>query len=82
MPVIKISSKGQIVIPRTVREKLDLRQGDQLSIGVADGKIILEPLERHPLLVLQGALKEGNSLTEALLDERRRDRAKEDSRHG
>ncbi len=82
MPAIKISSKGQIVIPRTVREKLDLRQGDQLSIVLADGKIILEPLERHPLLALQGALKEGSSLTEALLEERRRDRAKEDSRHG
>jgi len=40
----KLSSKGQLVIPKKVREKLNLRPGTQFHIQVDDEQIILKPL--------------------------------------
>ena len=36
-----ISSKGQMVIPQSVREQARLRQGDRVDIGFADGLIVI-----------------------------------------
>ncbi len=41
--MITVSSKYQIVIPREVREKLDLKAGDKLIIKANNGKIIIYP---------------------------------------
>jgi AbrB family looped-hinge helix DNA binding protein len=41
--MIKISSKYQIVIPREVREKLNLKAGDKLIIKTNNEKIIIYP---------------------------------------
>ncbi len=41
--MITISSKYQIVIPREVREKLDLKAGDKLIIKTNKEKIIIYP---------------------------------------
>lgn len=42
MYVIKISSRGQIVIPAEARNRLDLKEGDTLSVYVEDEKIVLK----------------------------------------
>jgi AbrB family looped-hinge helix DNA binding protein len=39
----RVSTKGQIVIPRAVREKLELRPGDSLETRVEENRIILVP---------------------------------------
>jgi antitoxin PrlF len=39
--VIKISSKGQIVIPRDVRKKLGMKGGEKLLVLTCDGDILL-----------------------------------------
>jgi AbrB family looped-hinge helix DNA binding protein len=39
--IIKISSKGQIVIPREVREKLGVKGGEKLLVLTIDGDILL-----------------------------------------
>jgi AbrB family looped-hinge helix DNA binding protein len=38
-----VSTKGQIVIPRGVRQKLGIRSGDRLSARVVQGSIVLRP---------------------------------------
>lgn len=38
-----ISSKGQVTIPKEMREALNLRPGDQLVYSVIDGEIIITP---------------------------------------
>jgi AbrB family looped-hinge helix DNA binding protein len=38
-----LSAKGQVTIPKEMREALDLRPGDQLIYSVVDGEIILTP---------------------------------------
>ncbi|MEJ5337135.1 MAG: AbrB/MazE/SpoVT family DNA-binding domain-containing protein [Thermus sp.] len=38
-----LSRRGQITLPKEVREKLGLKAGDVLLLRVEGGKIILEP---------------------------------------
>jgi AbrB family looped-hinge helix DNA binding protein len=45
--MIKISSKYQIVIPREVREKLNLKAGDKLIIKANNEKIIIYPQPKN-----------------------------------
>lgn len=46
MNMITVSEKGQIAIPRTVRELLGIEQGDALFMTVVKDKIILEKADR------------------------------------
>jgi antitoxin PrlF len=44
MPISTITSKGQTVIPKTVRDRLGLRPGDQLDFIIQDnGDILIRP---------------------------------------
>jgi antitoxin PrlF len=38
-----ISAKGQVTIPKEMREVLDLRPGDQLIYSLIDGQIVVTP---------------------------------------
>ena len=44
MNKIKITSKGQITIPRDLREKLEIKEGMYLSGYIKDGSLVLRPL--------------------------------------
>ena len=39
-----VTSKGQITIPREVRERLGLAQGDIIEFSVENGKTVVRPL--------------------------------------
>ncbi|MDP2754550.1 MAG: AbrB/MazE/SpoVT family DNA-binding domain-containing protein [Nitrospirota bacterium] len=41
MQVVKVLPKGQITLPKEVREKLDIKEGDTLILKKTDGEIIL-----------------------------------------
>jgi AbrB family looped-hinge helix DNA binding protein len=50
MDLVTVKSKFQVVIPRSVRERVHLDVGDLLEAGVEDGKITLTPktaVDRH-----------------------------------
>jgi antitoxin PrlF len=42
--VVKVSSKGQIVIPKEVREKLGVNAGEKLLVIRRDGEILLKKM--------------------------------------
>jgi antitoxin PrlF len=44
--MVKISSKGQIVIPKCVREKLGLRTGEKLIVVSRDDEILLRKTKK------------------------------------
>ncbi|MBI2043437.1 AbrB/MazE/SpoVT family DNA-binding domain-containing protein [Candidatus Pacearchaeota archaeon] len=46
MKIIKVSDKGQISIPRAVRDSTGIREGDELILFELDGKIVLEKSDR------------------------------------
>ncbi len=43
----KLSTKGQVVLPSRIRNKLGLRPGDPLDASVEDGRIVLTPRKRR-----------------------------------
>lgn len=43
---VKVSDKGQIAIPQSVREMLGINKGDDLIIFQIDGKILLEKAQK------------------------------------
>ncbi len=45
--MVKVLTKGIIVIPKKVREKIGISEGSLLSLKVEDGSIILTPAERN-----------------------------------
>ena len=47
MNKVKITSKGQITIPKDVREKLELKEGMYLSTDIEEGNLVLKPLPEN-----------------------------------
>lgn len=55
METVKVSPKFQVVIPKKVREELQLKPGQELQIYILDGTIRLHP--RRPIQELRGIAK-------------------------
>ncbi len=73
MTVIKTSGKGQVVIPKEVRDKLGIGPGSRMVIRVVGNHAELFPLPDDPIAALRGALKGGASMADELLEERMKD---------
>jgi AbrB family looped-hinge helix DNA binding protein len=79
MSITKLSSKGQITIPKDVRDKLKLEPGDKVLMEVTEHAAVIRPLKK-PSESMRGVGKEtkrklGNiSATELLKIMRMEDR--------
>ena len=60
-----VSSKGQIVIPAALREKLRIKTGTRLAIRSEENQLILQPITREFISSLVGCCKGEDSLVEA-----------------
>lgn len=69
------TSKGQIVIPSSVRRKFGIKEGTRIRIEVNEkaNVIILRPITREYVHSLRGRLR-GRGLLKALMAEKRRER--------
>ncbi len=57
MPTARMSSKGQTVIPKPIRERLGLRPGDALDFVIQDdGDVVIRPA-LEDVRRLKGALR-------------------------
>lgn len=65
MTMVKLSSKGQLVIPRAIRQALGLGPGTQFQVQIEGGRIVLEPVaSRAALEALYGQYAGADFLTE------------------
>ena len=70
--ITRISSKGQIVIPKKEREKLGIKPGSRVLVETVNDHIEIRPLPDNPIEYLCGIFKDHPaSLTKALLNSRR-----------
>lgn len=60
-----VSSKGQIVIPAALRQKLGIKTGTRLAIRSEENQLILQPITREFIGSLVGCCKGEDSLVEA-----------------
>ncbi len=78
MPVVTISSKGQLVIPKRIREVLGIKPGQKILLKVVEGHAEIEPLPADPIEHLCGIFKDHPvSLTAELLKDREEDKRRE-----
>jgi antitoxin PrlF len=59
-----LTSKGQVTVPKTVRDALGLRQGDTLQWDLEEGSVrvkVLKPVDRLFLEGVEANLQEWNS---------------------
>lgn len=79
MATVKVSRKGWVVIPRDIRDRHGIRPGDEVQIVDYAGRIAIIPASADPIRETRGFLRQGASLTRALLDERRAQQQREEA---
>jgi len=73
MKAVTTSAKGQVVIPKEIRDKIGLKPGAKAIIEAIGDHAEIRILPDDPVEFFCGTFKEGSSLTEALLKARRED---------
>ncbi|ACS32937.1 Transcription regulator, SpoVT/AbrB family [Thermococcus gammatolerans EJ3] len=58
--VVKVSTKGQVVIPKEIRDALGIRNGDYLVVMEKNGYIVMKKLS------VEDVFKEGEELAKTL----------------
>ena len=71
----KISSKGQVVVPKKVREKLNIQPGTYLHVRIDKESIVFTPVKKRPIDKLYGKF-----IGESILNDLEREHADEISR--
>ena len=71
MPIVKVSSKGQIVIPAQLRKKYKIEKGTKLNLLDGDGEIILRLVLQDAVQQAKGLFRGGASSLQELVKERR-----------
>jgi AbrB family looped-hinge helix DNA binding protein len=69
------TTKGQIVIPASLRRKYGIKAGTKIIVLDNGEEIILRPVNEQYLTKLQGSLK-GKGALQVLMDERQKDEGK------
>ena len=77
MELVTVSSKGQIAIPKKVRDALNLCEGTKLNVEVRGQKIVLSKEPAWKRLAGAGA---GTNLIEGYAAYKKKERELEDSR--
>ena len=76
MPIV--SEKGWVVIPAELRRKYGIAPGDEVVFVDYGGVLSILPAMADPIRGARGMLAGGDSLTDVLLEERKRERERED----
>ena len=74
MAIVKTHAKGQIIIPKDIRDRLGIKPGKQLSVKVVGDHVEIKPLPDDPIAFLTGIFQDyPGSMSAELLQERMND---------
>lgn len=62
MPMSRIGPKGQVVLPKTVRDALRVAPGDRVVFSVEGGRAVITPVRARTAADLRGILRVGRSI--------------------
>jgi AbrB family looped-hinge helix DNA binding protein len=80
MAIVKTHAKGQIVVPKGIRDKLGIQPGKMLTLEVVDDHLEIRPLPDDPIEFLTGIFKSHpSSMAKELLEERKKDNRKDEA---
>ena len=68
--VVKLSSKGQLVIPKVMRQALNLHAGAEFDVRITEGSIVLDPIVVSPLDALYGKYADCDLLADLEIEHR------------
>lgn len=75
----KVTSKGQVVIPKKLREKYGIRSATSIRWIEKDHGILLVPESEDPIVAARGMLK-GSGILKTYLKEKRLEKQRENQR--
>ena len=74
----KVTTKGQIVIPKRIREKYGIHPATSISWVEKEEGIMMIPDSEDPIVTARGMLK-GSGIFKAYLQEKKKESAREDN---
>jgi AbrB family looped-hinge helix DNA binding protein len=75
-----VTTKGQIVIPSKIRQRLKIKRGTKMCIVEKGDQIILQPLTGEYFEKMAGILNTKGKLTKAILEERAKEKELEEKK--
>ncbi len=72
----KVTSKGQIVIPKKIREKYGIRPSTSIHWVEKEEGILMVPDSEDPIVAARGMLK-GSGILKAYLKDKKKEKEKE-----
>lgn len=73
-----LSERGQVVIPKKIRDTIHIAKGDELDIEVQGDTIVLKPIKRFKAKRWQDYAGLGEGIVEGHLRDRKKEKADED----
>lgn len=77
MSLVTVSSKGQLVIPKDVRENMHIKPKQKVLLRIAKDHAEIIPMPDDPIEAFCGIFGEGSSLVDVLLKERKEEQERE-----
>jgi AbrB family looped-hinge helix DNA binding protein len=75
-----VTTKGQLVVPAKLRRKLGIKPGTKVCFVERGNEILFQPVTKEYIRSMCGMLKSETSATEELLEERARDKKREETK--
>ena len=69
-----LTSKGQIVVPRNIRRKMNIKPGAKIAFVEHGDEIMIKPLDKAYFDKFKGLTKGGGSLIDELMKEKTKER--------
>ena len=73
MEVVNVSQKGQILIPKALREKYGVKSGSKVQILETRNGLVIKPAPKDPIEAACGFLEGDFSLTRDLIEEHQKE---------
>jgi len=78
MPIMSISEKGQVVIPKELRDKHGIATDGEVMVTEVEGHIAVLPAPKDPIKALRGSVKLARPVSDIVRDLRDEERQREE----